>query len=86
LRKPAKTVVSYKPWVFGTIQYWAARKRARLEKTIVAAQPPGFAEFGGSAFGFASSGIGRGEMGVNDRCGRNGAARFFQPDDRLVGA
>src|SRR5271165_2638936 len=51
--------------------------------TIVAAELPGFREFGGGACGFASQGIGRGEPATSVRCGRNGAAPFFEPDDRL---
>ena len=34
---------------------------------MIVAQPTGFGEFGGGAFGFAFEGIGGGEVGVNDR-------------------
>ena len=51
-----------------------------------AAQPAGFGEFGGGEFGVAFEGIGGGEAAAKEWCGRIGAARFFEPDDRLVGA
>ena len=54
-------------------------------KKIPALQPPGFGEFGGGAFGFASEGISSGEAAALEGYGRRGAARFFEPDDRLVG-
>ena len=57
-----------------------------LEKRSVAAQPTGFGEFGGGAFGLAFEGIGGGEVGVNVRKSRIGAARLFEPEDRLVDA
>ena len=58
----------------------------RCSKKNFPLQPPGFGEFGGGAFGLASEGIGRGEKGTKERGRRDGAARFFEPDDRLVGA
>jgi hypothetical protein len=54
-------------------------------KKIVAAQPSGFGEFGGGAFGLAFERISRGESATNERYCRHGAARFFEPDDRVVG-
>src|SRR5207248_2264787 len=53
-------------------------------KKVSTVQPPGFGEFGGGAFGFASEGIGGGEGEMSERSARSGAARFFEPDDRLV--
>jgi hypothetical protein len=53
-------------------------------KKISAVQPPGLSEFGGGAFGFASKGIGGGEAAARERFGRHVAARFFEPNDRLV--
>ena len=54
--------------------------------TTVGAQPAGFGEFGGGEFGLAFEGIGGGEPGVRIGSFRIGAARLFEPDDRLVGA
>src|SRR6516225_6830146 len=51
---------------------------------MFAAQPAGFGEFGGGAFSLASEGISGGEAAPNEWCGRHVAARFFEPDDRLV--
>jgi hypothetical protein len=47
---------------------------------IVAAQPPGFGEFGGGVFGLALEGIGGGEAGANERIFRIGVARLFEPE------
>ena len=54
--------------------------------SIVAAQPAGFGEFGGGAFGVAFKGIGGGEPGMVLRECRIGVARFFEPGNRLVDA
>ena len=54
-------------------------------KKIAGAQPAGFSEFGGSAFAVTFEGIGRRKVAANVRLGRHGAARFFEPPDRLVG-
>src|SRR5215468_6612682 len=53
---------------------------------IVADQPSGFGKFGGSTFGLAVEGIGRGEEGVNVMKFWIGAARLFEAWDRLIGA
>jgi hypothetical protein len=53
-------------------------------KKVSAVQSPSFGEFGGGAFGFASEGVGGGEAAVVKRDARQGAAPFFEPDDRLV--
>ena len=55
-------------------------------KAIVASQSTGFGEFGGGVFGLAFEAVGRDEEHVNERQFRNGAARLFEPQDRLVGA
>jgi len=55
-------------------------------KKVVVAQPPGFGEFGGGAFGLAFERISRGKPYSVEPCCRHGAARFFEPDDRVVGA
>src|SRR6266446_7588074 len=47
--------------------------------TVVAAQPPGFGEFGG-----AVAGIGRSEKGASMRMLREAATCLFEPDDRVV--
>jgi hypothetical protein len=73
-------VASYRARIFGTPKYWAAFKRAML--ATVAAQPPGFGEFPGGAFGHAFEGIGRGEAGADERVCRIGVARLFEPDLR----
>ena len=41
-------------------------------------------EFGGGPFGLAAKGIGSGEVAAKNRYTRHGAARFFEPDDRLA--
>src|SRR6476661_743009 len=46
--------------------------------TIVAAQPSGFGELGGSPFQIAFETIGGGEVGVTGRDCRTGAARLFK--------
>ncbi len=79
-------MASNKARIFGTPQYPDGLQAGDARITIVAAQPAGFGEFGGGAFGLAFEGIGGGELGVNERMCRIGAARLFEPDDRLVGA
>src|SRR6266446_7694999 len=52
---------------------------------IVPAQPPGFGELGDRVFSLALEGVSRGEVSVNNRTYRIGAARLLEPDDRFVG-
>src|ERR1700732_5113535 len=51
-----------------------------------APKSPGLSELGGGALGLAVEAIGGGEHSVNSRNSRTGAARLYEPDDRLVGA
>ena len=52
-----------------------------LEKKISATEPTGFGELRCGAFCFSSEGISGSEAAAT----RRGVARFFEPDDRLVG-
>src|SRR6516164_4593624 len=54
--------------------------------TIVAAEPPGFGEFGGAAIGLAFKGIGGGEVGTGRWTSWIGAACLLKPMDCLAGA
>src|SRR6266851_1265291 len=55
-------------------------------KTIVAAQPAGFGEFGGGTLALAFAGISRRGIEVMKRGRRVRAASVGEPNDRLVGA
>src|SRR5215472_16216550 len=74
-----------RPSLRGPPPTWIGLQMGDARKKIAAVQPPGLGEFGHGTFGFASEGIGGGEAAAKDRCGRHGAARFFEPDYRLVG-
>src|SRR5215813_11724605 len=54
--------------------------------TVIVDQPPRFGELGGAALTVSLQPIGRGKMATDEREPRTGAARLFEPDDRLVGA
>ena len=56
------------------------------QKKIVVAQPPGFGEFGGGAFGLVFERISRGKPYSVEPCCRHGAARFLEPDDGVIRA
>ena len=55
-------------------------------EAIVGTQPAGFGEFRGCAFGLAGEGVGGSDLGADAWVSRQGAARFFEPNDRLVRA
>jgi hypothetical protein len=59
-------------------------KKGYCRITTITAQPPRLSKFGGGVVGLAIKGVGRGELAVKNRYTRRGAARFFEPDDRLV--
>src|SRR6516165_5240805 len=75
-----------RPSLRGPPPTWIGLQMGDARKKIAAVQPPGLGEFGHSTFGFASEGIGGGETAARERCGWHDAARFFEPDDCLVGA
>ena len=60
--------------------------RDAREHVGVTAQPAGFGELGGGAFGFADEAISRGNGPAGSRVCRTGGARLFEPGDRFVGA
>jgi hypothetical protein len=47
-------------------------------------EPSGFGKLGGGPFGLAFEGIGRSEESVRAWKSRIGAARLFEPEDRLI--
>ena len=79
-------MASYNARIFDSRKYPTAFQAADARIAIIAAQPSSFGEFGGGVFSLAFEGVSKGEVSVNNRAYRIGAARFLEPDDRFAGA